>query len=394
MEPLPKGANFVRAKTLWEIGLQIAGNPATPYGGNRDMVIIVGSGSGAAFRPSLRLATGSAILAEEVSKGGGVDLAFVNPSALLTQAYRGVGLFRAPLPVRIVAVYPSWDRFVFMVHPRTGIRSLADIKAKRHPLRVSVREDPTHSTHVLIEQAFALHGFALKDIESWGGRLVTCGGPSDVRRLAPLARGEIDAVFDEGIKVWLDEALAAGLAPIELEASEFEAMGRLGWPRSRFQKRVSLPSRTTSTRLISAAGRFTPTRRFPTMSPTTSALRSPRAKWKFPGRREPAPPPCGWGARARPRRWMSRSIRARPAGIASTGKRIESLLAAEFVTLSVIHGEAQHAELAVLADLELREAARPLAHAGDHGSEAPARQQAEREDVAVPWRERALHPSP
>jgi TRAP-type uncharacterized transport system substrate-binding protein len=114
-------------------------------------------------------------------------LAFVNPSALLTQAYRGVGLFRAPLPVRIVAVYPSWDRFVFMIHPRTGIRSLADIKAKRYLLRVSVREDPTHSTLVLIDQAFALHGFALKDIELWGGRLILCGGPSDVRRLERLA---------------------------------------------------------------------------------------------------------------------------------------------------------------------------------------------------------------
>jgi hypothetical protein len=142
MEPLPKGANFVRAKTLWEIGLHLAGNPATPYGGNRDMVITVGSGAGAAFRPWLRLATGSAILAEQVAAGDGIDLAFVNPSALLTQAYRGVGLFRAPLPLRIVAVYPSWDRFVFMVHPRTGNRSLADIKAKRYPLRVSVREDP------------------------------------------------------------------------------------------------------------------------------------------------------------------------------------------------------------------------------------------------------------
>jgi len=109
MEPLPKGANFVRAKTLWEIGLHIAGNPATPYGGNRDMVIIVGSGSGDAFRPSLRLATGSAILAEEVSKGGGVDLAFVNPSALLTQAYRGVGLFRAPRSIRAGTVSCSWS---------------------------------------------------------------------------------------------------------------------------------------------------------------------------------------------------------------------------------------------------------------------------------------------
>jgi TRAP-type uncharacterized transport system substrate-binding protein len=235
MEPLPRGANFVRAKTLWEIGLNIAGNPATPYGGNRDMVITIGSGSGPRFRPWLRLATGSAILAEDIAKGDGVDLAFVNPSALLTQAYRGVGLFTRPLPVRIVAVYPSWDRFVFMIHPRTGIRSLEEIKTKRYPLRVSVREDPTHSTLVLIDQAFALHGFSLKDIESWGGRLVVCGSPMDVRRLEPLRRGEIDAVFDEGIKTWLDQALAAGLAPIELEPEEFEALGRLGW------RRVPLP---------------------------------------------------------------------------------------------------------------------------------------------------------
>src|SRR3954468_3191647 len=84
MEPLPRGANFIRAKMLWEIGLDIAGNPDTPYGGNRDMVITVGSGSAAQFRPWLRLATGSAILAHEVAKGG-IEAAFVNPSALLTQ---------------------------------------------------------------------------------------------------------------------------------------------------------------------------------------------------------------------------------------------------------------------------------------------------------------------
>src|SRR6202171_529640 len=191
MEPLPKGANFVRAKTLWEIGLHIAGNPATPYGGNRDLVITVGSGSGEECRPWLRLASGSAILAEEVAKGG-LEAAFVNPSALLTQAYRGVGLFRAALPVRIIASYPSWDRFVFMVHPRSGIRSLKDIKAKQYPLRVSVREDPTHSTLVLIEQAFALHGLKLPDIEAWGGRIITCGGPTRRRRLEALGRARVE----------------------------------------------------------------------------------------------------------------------------------------------------------------------------------------------------------
>ncbi len=142
MEPLPKGANFVRSKILWEIGLHLAGNPATPYGGNRDMVIAVGSGSSAAFRPWLRLATGSAILAEQVAEDDGIELAFVNPSALLTQAYRGVGLFSAPLPLRIVAVYPSWDRFVFMVHPRTGIRSLASIRLLRSTVLHSRTSNP------------------------------------------------------------------------------------------------------------------------------------------------------------------------------------------------------------------------------------------------------------
>src|SRR4029077_9908710 len=129
--------------------------------------------------------------------------------------------------------------FVFMVHPKTGIGSVADIKAKRYPLRVSVREDPTHSTLVLIEQAFAIHGLKLEDIEAWGGRIITCGGPSDVRRLDPLARGEIDAVFDEGIKGGLNEPLAAGLVPLEIAPAEFEALGRLGWrrvvlPKARF----------------------------------------------------------------------------------------------------------------------------------------------------------------
>jgi TRAP-type uncharacterized transport system substrate-binding protein len=46
-------------------------------------------------------------------------------------------------------------------------------------------------------------------------------------------------VFDEGIKVWLNEALAAGLVPLEIEPAEFEALGQLGWrrvvlPKARF----------------------------------------------------------------------------------------------------------------------------------------------------------------
>src|SRR5450830_625901 len=108
MERLPRGSNFVRSKMLWELGLHVAGNPLTPYGGDRDMCITVGNGSGTEFRPALRMATGSPILAHAVVAGT-LDMAMVNPSALLTQAYRGVGLFPEALPLRVVAVYPTWD---------------------------------------------------------------------------------------------------------------------------------------------------------------------------------------------------------------------------------------------------------------------------------------------
>jgi TRAP-type uncharacterized transport system substrate-binding protein len=228
MEPLPKGANFIRAKTLWELGLHIAGNPATPYGGNRDMCITVGSGSGDRFRPWLRLATGSAILAEDVVRGD-IEMAFVNPSALLTQAYRGTGLFKTALPVRVVAVYPSWDRYVMAFHPRLGIRSIRDIKERRIPLKLSIREDHTHSTIVLIEQMLALYDFTLKDIESWGGSFQRVGPPHDERRMQAMRKGEIDAIFDEGITVWLGETLKHGYHTVPLEPEILDKLVAIGW---------------------------------------------------------------------------------------------------------------------------------------------------------------------
>ena len=235
MEPLPRGANFRRAKMLWEIGLHIAGNPDTPYGGNRDVCMTVGNGSGEHYRPWLRMATGSPILAHDVAEGG-LEMAMVNPSGLLTQAYRGVGLFKTPLPLRVVACYPTWDRFVFMIHPRTGLRTLRDIRDARYPLHVSVKEDETHSTRVCIDQALGFYGFSLADIVSWGGRLNVTGAPNDVRRMVPLREGSLDAIFDEGLVRWFDDALAAGMVPIELEADHFAHLGALGW------RKVTIPA--------------------------------------------------------------------------------------------------------------------------------------------------------
>jgi TRAP-type uncharacterized transport system substrate-binding protein len=235
MEPLPKGANFVRAKMLWEIGLNIAGDPDEPYTGNRDICVSVGSASADHYRPYLRMSTGSPILAHAVMKGD-LDMAFVNPSGFVTQMYRGTGLFEGnPLPVRIVASYPSWDRYVHVMHPRTGLTSLAQVKEQRYPLRISIREDPTHSTRVLLDQILSLYGFTLQDLESWGGKLQLNGGPGDARRLRAIHEGEVDAVFDEGLVLWLDEALAAGMRAMPFEPEIMQRLQAQGW------RQVSIP---------------------------------------------------------------------------------------------------------------------------------------------------------
>ena len=229
MEPLPRGANFQRALMLWEIGLHIAGNPNTPYYGPRDMCITVGSGSNETMKPWLRMSTGSPILAHGICRGE-LEVAMINPSGLLTQAHRGTGLFSQALPVRILAVYPSLDHFVYAIHPRTGLNSLAEIKAKKYPLRLSIREDPTHSTRVLVDQTLAAYGMTLKDIESWGGSLQLNGGPGDERRLKALRDESIDAVFDEGLVLWLNQALDSGMKLITLEDFAFKYLvDDLGW---------------------------------------------------------------------------------------------------------------------------------------------------------------------
>jgi hypothetical protein len=84
------------------------------------MCIAVGSGSNETFKPWLRLSTGSPILAHAVCRNE-LEAAMINPSGLLTQAYRGTGLFSEALRVVFVANSPSLVVFVFSIHPRTGL---------------------------------------------------------------------------------------------------------------------------------------------------------------------------------------------------------------------------------------------------------------------------------
>lgn len=182
---------------------------------------------------SLSFATGG--LREIVALAQGkFSLLWINPSAMLTMAYRGTGPFRRRLPLRTIAVFPSYDVVGFAVHVSTGITSLAQIKKDRIPLRLStgpvtqrlLRENATMLTVTAVMRAV---GFTLADIRKWKGRVQPLSAPSHPARRESIESGAVNAIFDEGIKSWGQTAVDCGFRFLPVEGAVLKRMVALGY---------------------------------------------------------------------------------------------------------------------------------------------------------------------
>jgi hypothetical protein len=164
---------------------------------------------------------------------GQVTVAVVNPACLLTLARRGVAPLHGPQPLSPIAVIPSYDQFAVAVAPATGITNLAQVRERRYPLRVSVRGQRDHGVHWVIDHVLAAHGWTVGDLLSWGGRVTYDDGlPSRGKRIAMLAAGEVDAVIDEGVATWVDDALAAGATLVPMSPTALDRLCAWGYQRS------------------------------------------------------------------------------------------------------------------------------------------------------------------
>ncbi len=166
-----------------------------------------------------------------------VDVSILNPAAMLTMAYRGAGAFSTPRDVATIAMLPHYDQLGFAVRGQLGFASLADIAAARYPLRVSVRGSVDACTPIMVDVVLRAYGFCLDDIRGWGGA-VSYGQqmPNDPSRLGPLERGEIDAIFDEGVVLWADKMAAAGAEFLPLDAQHLEFLEAEGFRRALIEK--------------------------------------------------------------------------------------------------------------------------------------------------------------
>ena len=182
---------------------------------------------------SLSFATGSFREISAVAEGK-VSLAWVNPSVLLTMAYRGKGPFRKRLPLRTLAVFPSYDVMGFAVHESTGINSLSQIKKERFPLKLSTRlVTPSalreNSTMFTVAAVMRAAGFSFAELRKWGGKIHLASRPSDPARRASIENGTVNAIFDEGIKSWARTALENGFRFLPVEGTVLKSMVAMGY---------------------------------------------------------------------------------------------------------------------------------------------------------------------
>jgi TRAP-type uncharacterized transport system substrate-binding protein len=165
-----------------------------------------------------------------------VDIAYVNPSAMVAMAYLGKGYYKDKLPLRVLGCFPSWDRIALVVSRDLGVKSLYDIAQRKIPLKVSTRfSGVNNATYYTIATILSLYGFSFEKIKRWGGHVQECPRPFTPERLKNIRNRSLDAVFDEGISTtggWLDQALDNGYEVIPIEPRIVRKLEQMGYSKS------------------------------------------------------------------------------------------------------------------------------------------------------------------
>ncbi len=174
-----------------------------------------------------------------------VDIAYVNPSAVVAMAYLGKGYFKQKMALRILGCFPSWDRIALVVSKELAVKSLHDIARRKIPLRVSTRfSGVNNATYYTIETILSFYGISFGKIRRWGGKIQECPRPDAPQRGKGIAEHSLTAIFDEGVSTvggWLDQALENGYEIIPIETETVKKLERLGYsgtvlPQSRYRQ--------------------------------------------------------------------------------------------------------------------------------------------------------------
>lgn len=195
----------------------------------------VGDRSGDGSRTAIWTGRGGADAARAVIDRD-VDAALMVPAAFVRMAYDGTGLFAdGPHPeLRALGTLPQTDRLVLAIGAEHGIRSFADWRSQRTPLRVATsQDDGVNTVGYAVQTMMAFHDIPRSEFERWGGKYVEMERPFPLQAL--FRDGDVDALFHEAIMTpgWRDAAEARDVVYIPMEDEPLARAEReLGWPRA------------------------------------------------------------------------------------------------------------------------------------------------------------------
>ncbi len=222
-----------RSRLMLEVASQLVNRKDFPYLQARVSLREQGS----AEWPMTLFASDSPATIQEVADGR-AQFAIINPSMILKLAALGSAPFKEAMPLRALAVLPSLDSMLFAVKRETGLKTFGDIRARKFPLRVSLRAQADHSLHVIVKHVCAVAGFSLDDIVSWGGEVrYDAGMAYGANRIGAMQRGEIDAIFDEGASAWGNMALALGMNFLSLDEALLKGLESVGLRRGLIEQK-------------------------------------------------------------------------------------------------------------------------------------------------------------
>lgn len=167
---------------------------------------------------------------------GEVDVGIATPAPAVALALDGRGPYGdEPFPdLRALGLVPQRDRMVMAVRADTGVRSFADLRERKLPLRITTGPDDGEG-HVGLaaRRLMAQAGVPEDDLLSWGGSYLDFEYPWEC--FAALQAGQADAVIQEAIMGpwWTQVADEIDLAFLPIEEEVLGWFEReWGWPRA------------------------------------------------------------------------------------------------------------------------------------------------------------------
>lgn len=141
-------------------------------------------------------------------------------------ALEGKNFFNKAVPqLRALAVLPQNDRMVLALDPKYNIKTMADLRARKPPLRLATsKNDGTNFIGYVADKFLEAHHISEDEIKSWGGKVLRAHRPEQCTAL--VESGEADALLQEAIMTpwWAQLVEGNKLCPLPAEPQALKVL--------------------------------------------------------------------------------------------------------------------------------------------------------------------------